>query len=297
MRIPFASRRAFTLIELLVVIAILGILAGLLLSAVQRARGAAARTQCANNLHQLGIALHVYHANQNGFPPARQTVSTGIVQSWAALILPELEQDNLYGQYNFNADWTDASNDSGVNQTVVKQFICPAAPAAPPRTAAKTRGVQDYPATCTVVRPNPSATKLPAADSTFLGVLGDNVSRQITEITDGSSNTIMLGECAGRNQHWEMGKETTTGSSVDGAWANPAGYISVSGYDPTAATTPGPVAVNGTNGENFYSFHQNVAGALFADGSVRYLHSNTTLDVVIALITRAGGENISPSSY
>jgi prepilin-type processing-associated H-X9-DG protein len=268
----------------------------LLLSAVQRARGAALRTQCTNNLRQLGIALHTYHAGHDGFPPARQVVSTGIVQSWSALILPEIEEENLFSGYNFNADWSDASNDSGVNQTVVKLFICPSAPAAPPRTAAKKRAVLDYPAVCTVQRPNPFATHLPAGDSTFLGVLGNNVSRQITEITDGSSNTLLLAECAGRNQYWQMG-QLTTGSGQDGAWANPAGYISISGFDPTTNSQPGPIAVNGTNNQDVYSFHQNVAGALFADGSVRFLHSNTSLDVLIGLATRAGGENISPSSY
>jgi prepilin-type N-terminal cleavage/methylation domain-containing protein len=90
-------RPAFTLVELLVVIAIIAILVGLLLPAVQAAREAANRTQCANNLHQIGMAIHLYHDVYKHLPPSRVSETEG--PSWAWLILPGLEQDNLYRQW------------------------------------------------------------------------------------------------------------------------------------------------------------------------------------------------------
>ena len=99
--------RAFTLIELLVVIAIIAVLIALLLPAVQAAREAARRSQCTNNLKQLGLALHNYHSATNALPPAEMFLATagtlgwGWNPSWAVCLLPHLEQQPLYNAYNF----------------------------------------------------------------------------------------------------------------------------------------------------------------------------------------------------
>jgi prepilin-type N-terminal cleavage/methylation domain-containing protein len=283
------ARPAFTLIELLVVIAIIAVLIGLLVPAVQKVRAAAARVQCGNNMKQLGLALHNFHDTQGGFPPAHLVMPNGATHNWATQILPFIEQDNLYRLYNFNADWSAKANDSGVNQHQVKQFICPAAPGAPPRTAANSRGVLDYPAINEITRPNAYARALPPSDPSFIGVLGKNVYRKMTDITDGTSNTLLLAEDAGRNQSWQMGR-LQGALSEDGAWANPGGNITVSGFNPTTLTKPGPVAVNGCNSQNVYGFHTNQAGGLLADGSVHFLSSSMSVDVLIALMTRSGGE-------
>src|SRR2546423_1916938 len=87
----------FTLVELLVVIAIIGVLLALLLPAVQRARESANRTHCANNLKQIGLAVHLYHDQNNVLPPAR-TSDTGV--SWAVILLPYIEQQPFFGQWN-----------------------------------------------------------------------------------------------------------------------------------------------------------------------------------------------------
>jgi prepilin-type N-terminal cleavage/methylation domain-containing protein/prepilin-type processing-associated H-X9-DG protein len=108
-------RRAFTLIELLVVIAIIAILIGLLLPAVQKVREAAARTQCTNNLKQLGIALHAYHDSNNKFP-----YEDGTAPTWPVLILPYIEQQNMY-----QAIYPNPTTYNQANAGPVKTFLCP----------------------------------------------------------------------------------------------------------------------------------------------------------------------------
>jgi prepilin-type N-terminal cleavage/methylation domain-containing protein len=287
-------RAAFTLIELLVVVAIIAVLIGLLLPAVQMARESAARTQCSNNMHQLGIALLKYHDDFGGFPPGHLTLPNGTQHNWATLILPYIELENLYRQYSFNVTWSGTANDSGIIQTRISMYTCPSAPF--DRHAANNRGVLDYPAINQITRPNPFATKLPPSDPTFIGVLGKNVARRITQITDGTTSTLILAEDAGRNECWEMGQHTGS-LAQDGSWANPGGAINVSGFNPATKSTPGPVAVNGTNSQNVYSFHLHVAGGLFADGSIRYLKDTTSIDTLIALVTREGREVIADNSY
>jgi prepilin-type N-terminal cleavage/methylation domain-containing protein len=306
-------RRGFTLIELLVVIAIIAVLVGLLLPAVQKVREAASRAQCSNNLKQLGLALVNYTTSNGGFPPGHRTVvvspTLSLQHSWTPFILPYIEQGNLAQLYNWNVNWNDpATNDKGVNQTQIKLFICPSATSG--RTAANNRGVLDYPA---INQINPALlvppifTRTYPADATYHGVLGHEtlptrkVSRQIAEINDGASNTLLLAEDAGRNEHWNMGKLQGT-LPQDGAWANPSNNITNTnggqwGFNPQTMSLPGPCGVNCTNSQQVYSFHTGIAQAVFADGSVRSLKAGTDVNIIIALMTRRGGEIVPDTSY
>jgi prepilin-type N-terminal cleavage/methylation domain-containing protein len=305
-------RRGFTLIELLVVIAIIAILIGLLLPAVQKVREAANRMKCANNLKQIGLALHNYQSQNGYFPPGAVTnstaagptrlrerlgISTPSNHSWTPFLLPFIEQDNLHKLYNFNADWYAPANQQ-VRETLVPLFLCPSAPAGTNRFTAKTVGgfsiraaPGDYAPDNAYGAPLEGLGLVDVAANRD-GVLEVNEAWSVAEIRDGTSNTSVIAEDAGRPGRWRAGKLTGTGQN-DGGWADRDNEYITHGFTADGASDPGPCHTNCTNNNEVYSFHQGGAFHVFADGSVHFIKANMDIRLFVKLLTRSGEDIIT----
>jgi prepilin-type N-terminal cleavage/methylation domain-containing protein/prepilin-type processing-associated H-X9-DG protein len=324
---PRVGRSAFTLIELLVVIAIIAILIGLLLPAVQKVREAAARMTCANNLKQIGLGVHNYESAYGELPPARVSNTAGRAKYGNSnrtihnILLPYIEQDNLYKQFTIGTGSSAADRrnwDHAVNVPVarvkVKTYQCPSTPN-PDRTvnvgSATGLAVTDYAVMDAVAVDATSAYKLGFITGTLddgnrYGMLIINQAVKIQQVTDGTSYTFMMIEDAGRPTRLAKGGKPVINPSTGApfitegaAWADIDNNFWLDGYGPTGMepTDGGPCAVNCSNRNEIFSFHSGGANIVFGDGSVRFFRDSIPIDVVAATLTRNRGEVVNTSDF
>jgi prepilin-type N-terminal cleavage/methylation domain-containing protein len=285
-----ARRGGFTLIELLVVIAIIAVLVSLLLPAVQQAREAARRSQCKNNLKQIVLGAHNFESSYSYLPSSLRPPSAGSVRfSVLTLLLPYLDQSNIYNQYNQSINWSVTTN-IPLSQTVIPAFNCPSDP-----LAGALDGVPDTPsawaqntAASTAYSPiygisplvyssgltnlaqpalytDPATVFAPPALSYVPGFFPKNATvdpttgahgkpgKKFRDVIDGLSNTLAIAESAGRPAVFQKSQQwgSLPGDRVNaGGWSRPASDIMIYGEKPDGSDLLGTTAINATNGRD-----------------------------------------------
>lgn len=315
-----SRRRGFTLIELLVVIAIIAVLIALLLPAVQQAREAARRTQCRNNLKQIGLAMHNYH-DVHGVLPMSCTSSGKIggmlpkgvwlypdptiyggtmedvhLHSWASLILPNLDQASVYNAINYRASALDPVNLPMAEQ-IIPTYRCPSFKDQMYSNAAVYTAISPKLALRNYV--TVSATNaMKAGTDDFEGAIYPGSRVKIENIRDGSSNTVLIAETKETGSAvWIEGTTSTLARSLDAAQCMvppydcaKVGKTSLNDKPFFDATPYLPFAVSSTWGPS--SEHTGMTTHLMGDGSVRGISDNIAITTYEALVTRSGGEAV-----
>ncbi len=320
------KKRGFTLIELLVVIAIIAILIALLLPAVQQAREAARRTQCKNNLKQLGLAMHNYHDTHSMFAPGYFVAPpSAVYRSAFTMMLPYIEQNNVYnaidhsvpmmnGPPGYNA--TVQAQNVLMAATVIPAFLCASSignttddyfypangfgPTVPPANCTWKGGRTDYSGTTGVrgVFGNLAYNNNQGGDrhgSLRAAGLGGRASR-MRDILDGTSNTFMFGERTGGVKLYYKNNVANlpaiVGLTNGGGWADALAFehwLQGSLYDGTANGGPCAMCTN-IRGNGFHSFHTGGCQFALCDGSVRFVSENVAQSVFAGAITAMKGE-------
>ena len=269
---------AMSLVELLIVMAIISLLVQLTIPAVQAAREAARRTQCQNNMRQLGLAAQNYESAHRLLPPGwvrEEKLDHNHVQ----FLLPYIEMAALHQQYDFKVSWNDKKNEP-LTRVEIPTVRCPTAPQDHPF-------ISDY-AVYMGVR---EAYNKILVDEKILqprentdGALRGKPTPS-AQVVDGISNTIFLCEMVGRPDKYHFGGRPVSGK-VDGSrWASPVGRFEINGRCNGTKFHVGSQVVNCTNNNEIFSFHPQGANFLYGDASVQLLSEDIDPDVLVTMLT------------
>ena len=300
------SRHAFTIVELLVVVAIIGLLVGLLVPAVQAAREAARRSQCQNNLKQLGLAIHNHHSALGRLPTGGQGTdfrvappsTTFDLHSLFTVLLPYLEEASAYQQFDVQYAYNATPGNLAAAQQSIPSYLCPSNSWREELVDQQGFGFADYGATYYVdLDPD---TGLSNKNLRADGALVTGGSR-FAEVTDGTTKTIAVAEDVGRDERMSTGYiDPVTGSGrAFWRWAEPDNAFGVSKLINNNNLPPGgPSAClwsknNCGPNDEMFSFHSEGAFVLMCDGSVRFLNDDTNARILRAFVTRSGDETVN----
>ena len=284
-------RPGFNRTELLVLAGLGAVLLGLALPAIQKARAAAPRASCADNLRRIGQAIRSYaDAHDGELPYGHRNKSP--LSGWVTLLLPYLGEGDLSDRYRFDLDWYDPAQRDVVSRPV-HVLQCPAAP--PDRTLTGTINGARYavpPADYAAV----SGVTVDVVPAVFppsyprFGAMPVDETLRLADILDGPSNTLLVAEGAGRPEVWLAGHATgnfpPNDKSTWSAWNG--NFLRGTSYDGTVF--PGPCPLNCSNLDAIYSFHPGGAFGLLGDGGARFLNQTIDVWVMYALATSRGGE-------
>ncbi len=304
------SHYAFTLVELLVVIAIVGILIALLLPAVQMAREAARRSQCTNNLKNIGLAMHNYHDLFGGFPYGFDDHET----LWSAMILPQIEQTNMYGALQFTesgpGNWDSGSANTTACGTLIPVLRCPTMDIAehitnngiPGRVPVSYRGCAGsnvYSDDASTIPASAPAGAMALEQVPLNGMFYGCSKVRLADVMDGSSNTILIGESytdtyvkdGQEMDFWQLGSPQT-GGWVPGGTGGTEYSEGLGSTGPKINSRLDPAIPGVIMEVSFGSYHPGGANFTFADGSVRFLPESINLAIYQALGSRNGNEAV-----
>ncbi len=310
------SKNAFTLVELLVVIAIIGVLVALLLPAVQAAREAARRSQCSNNLKQIGLAMHNFHDTNSALPQGASAIQSNVKGgTWAALILPFVEQQQHYDVFNLEVPMSDPSN-ADARRLVVPVYLCPTDPGSEEPVNDKHHAnvvLQevsrisyfgsmgpthiDSCADCPIRQPREDNyccrlswsfgslpnTRLEVVPGQFPGMIC-RWPRQVNfkEVTDGLSNTFLVGETV--SEHCGFNGAFVNNFSVTST------AISLNLLEADEGRNTGPALARACG---FKSYHPGGAQFVMGDASVQFIQEFIDYQLYNELGSRNGGEQVA----